>query len=67
MIRIDIPQLDDYNLRIPSGNEAGSNEYWLPGGILPDGACGKHVIDGSKVPHENLTIIERPRILGGGR
>jgi hypothetical protein len=25
------------NLRIPSGNEAGANEFWIPGGKLPDG------------------------------
>jgi hypothetical protein len=57
VIRVDIPHPDGYNLRIPSGNEAGANEYWLPGGILPDG-MREAVIDGSKVSHEDLTIIE---------
>jgi len=57
VIRIDIARLDEYNLRIPSGNEAGANEYWLPGGMLPDG-MREAVIDGSRIPHEDLTIIE---------
>ena len=25
------------NLRIPSGNESGANEHWIPGGYLPTG------------------------------
>ncbi|MFI8631012.1 hypothetical protein ACIGEP_00270 [Microbacterium sp. NPDC077663] len=25
------------NLRMPSGNEAGANEHWIPGGYLPTG------------------------------
>lgn len=25
------------NLRMPSGNEAGANEHWIPGGFLPTG------------------------------
>ena len=47
----------DYNMRIPSGNEAGANEYWLPGGLLREG-MREVVIDGSKVPQDGLTIIE---------
>jgi hypothetical protein len=57
VIRVDIPHPDDYNLRMPSGNEAGANEYWLPGGHLPEG-MPEAVIDGSNVPPEDLTIIE---------
>lgn len=32
LVRIDILDFKDLNLRIPDGNEAGANEYWLPGG-----------------------------------
>lgn len=37
LVRVDIPAPKDLNLRIPSGNEAGANEFWLPGGKLPNG------------------------------
>ncbi|MBV7566020.1 hypothetical protein KW838_03495 [Pseudomonas sp. PDM27] len=37
LVRVDIPTPRDLNLRIPSGNEAGANEFWLPGGKLPNG------------------------------
>ncbi|MBF0315822.1 MAG: pre-toxin TG domain-containing protein [Oligoflexia bacterium] len=37
VVRVDIPKPLDYNLRIPSGNEAGVNELWIPGGQLSDG------------------------------
>ena len=32
LVRIDIIDFCDLNLRIPSGNEAGANDYWIPGG-----------------------------------
>lgn len=32
IVRIDILEFKDLNLRIPDGNEAGANEYWIPGG-----------------------------------
>ncbi|CAD8096542.1 unnamed protein product [Paramecium sonneborni] len=35
--RIDIPNPQKFNLRIPSGNEAGINNLWKPGGLLPNG------------------------------
>jgi hypothetical protein len=44
LVRIDIPKPDDFGLRIPSGNEAGANDQWLPGGKLPTGA-NEAVID----------------------
>jgi hypothetical protein len=57
VIRVDIPHPEDYHLRMPSGNEAGANDYWIPGGLLPEG-MPEAVIDGSAVPPEDLTIIE---------
>ncbi|WP_405135748.1 hypothetical protein [Nocardia sp. NBC_01388] len=38
LVRVDIPHPDTHGLRIPSGNEAGANSQWVPGGKLPDGA-----------------------------
>ncbi|KAI1710724.1 shK domain-like domain-containing protein [Ditylenchus destructor] len=37
MRRIDVPRPRLLHLRIPSGNEAGANELWIPGGYLPTG------------------------------
>jgi hypothetical protein len=37
MVRIDIPDPKGSNVRLPSGNEAGANEKWLPGGKTPEG------------------------------
>lgn len=37
LIRVDIPRPEKFNLRIPSGNEAGANTKWISGGKGPDG------------------------------
>lgn len=37
IVRIDIKNGTALNLRIPSGNEGGANDLWLPGGKLPTG------------------------------
>ena len=37
LVRIDIPNPKQLDVRIPSGNEGGANELWLPGGKLPKG------------------------------
>jgi hypothetical protein len=44
IVRVDFPRPKDLNLRLPSGNEAGASELWLPGGKLPTGAS-EAVID----------------------
>ncbi|WP_375489438.1 hypothetical protein [uncultured Mycobacterium sp.] len=54
IVRIDIPRPQEFNLRVPSGNEAGANEQWIPGGLLPDGAS-EAVIDGGRVPEDGYT------------
>ncbi|CAO3309729.1 hypothetical protein METHP14_40165 [Pseudomonas sp. P14-2025] len=36
------------NLRIPSGNEAGANEFWISGGKLPHGNS-EVVIDAASI------------------
>lgn len=48
LMRIDIAKPKDFNLRVPSGNEAGANEKWLPGGRLPDGNS-EAVLDAGKL------------------
>jgi hypothetical protein len=37
LIGIDVPSTEGLNLRIPSGNEMGTNDLWIPGGTLPNG------------------------------
>lgn len=55
--RIDIVDPEEFNLRIPSGNEAGANEQWIPGGLLPDGSS-EAVVDGGRIPPEDYTVTE---------
>ncbi|WP_240056243.1 hypothetical protein [Pseudomonas silesiensis] len=50
-VRIDIPTPDKLGLRIPSGNETGAKQFWLPGGKLPDGNF-EAVIDAGKISSE---------------
>lgn len=57
IVRIDISDPEDFNLRIPSGNEAGANEQWNPGGILPNGAS-EAVIDGGLIPPDHYTVSD---------
>jgi hypothetical protein len=44
VVRVDIPHSGLDGLRLPSGNEAGANPQWLPGGKLPTGTS-EGVID----------------------
>ncbi|WP_434778581.1 hypothetical protein [Neisseria sp. Ec49-e6-T10] len=37
VLQIDIPPQKSLNVRVPSGNEAGANSQWIPGGKLPTG------------------------------
>lgn len=37
LVRIDIKDLSDLNLRLPSGNEIGANSFWIPGGETSGG------------------------------
>lgn len=61
LVRVDIPDPQELNLRIPSGNEAGASDYWIPGGRLPDGAP-EAVIDAADLPASRYTV----RALAGG-
>jgi hypothetical protein len=60
IVRIDIDHPDNYDLRIPSGNEAGANDQWIPGGKLPDGAS-EAVIDGGNVPRPGYSVTDVPQ------
>lgn len=55
IVRIDIADPKEFNLRIPSGNEAGANEQWIPGGRLPNGAS-EAVVDGGNIPPDDYTV-----------
>jgi hypothetical protein len=57
LVRVDFtPEaMKDLNMRMPSGNEAGANSQWLPGGFLPSGA-NEAVIDSAKAKAGDYTI-----------
>ena len=57
LMRIDVGNPRDYDLRIPSGNEAGANDQWIPGGELPDGSH-EAIIEGGKIPGDGYTVTE---------
>ena len=37
LVRIDVEDLSDLDLRLPSGNETGANSMWIPGGETSGG------------------------------
>lgn len=57
LIRIDVSDLSEVGLRLPSGNEFGANSHWLPGGFtdggVPEGVTG--LIPNNSI---NVTISE---------
>ena len=57
LVRVDFPPeaLDDLGVRMPSGNEAGANDQWLPGGYLPSGA-NEAVVDGGRASADQYSI-----------
>jgi hypothetical protein len=59
VVRIDVPDPGQYDLRVPSGNEAGANESWIPGGFLPEG-LPEAVIDGARVPEDDYVVVKMP-------
>lgn len=54
LVRVDISKPKEVGLRIPSGNEAGTNPQWLPGGKLPNGNS-EAVIDLGSAPAGSWT------------
>lgn len=57
LIRVDVSNPKKYNIRIPSGNEAGTNNLWIPGGQLPNG-YSEAVIDARQISLEDVNIIK---------
>ncbi|MBB5035461.1 hypothetical protein [Prosthecobacter vanneervenii] len=58
--RVDFKDPASLNIRIPSGNEAGANDQWLPGARLPTGTLeGVIDVENTTSPswtHEDLSI-----------
>ncbi len=57
IIRIDIRKPKKLNLRLPSGNETGANELWIPGGKLPNGYLESVVNPVPEGKYTETTII----------
>lgn len=55
LLRVDFDNPRDLDLRIPSGNEAGANDLWIPGGKLPDGGS-EAVIDVGDIDPSGYTV-----------
>ena len=55
LMRVDVAKPKELNLRVPSGNEAGANDLWLPGGKLPNGNR-EAIIDAEGIKPENLFV-----------
>ena len=60
LVRIDIPAPRKLRLRMPSGNEAGANALWIPGGFLPTG-FKEAVIDRIPKGRYTASLIEAVR------
>lgn len=58
IVRIDIPKPRKLHIRIPSGNEVGANDLWIPGGKLPNG-YSESVIDPIPLGKYKETLIEK--------
>lgn len=54
LMRVDFDKPAELDLRMPSGNEAGANEHWIPGGRLPNGNS-EAVIDVGGLPSSRYT------------
>ena len=52
LVRIDVIDVADLHIRIPSGNEAGANSWWVPGGYTSGG-----------VPEAVSDLIPKSRII----
>ena len=53
LVRIDVDTITELNIRIPSGNEAGANKLWIPGGVT-SGGVPEAITD--IIPLENATV-----------
>ncbi|AMP13637.1 hemagluttinin repeat family protein [Collimonas pratensis] len=61
LMRVDIPKPGELNLRIPSGNEAGANDLWIPGGKLPNGNS-EAIIDVGGLPTDRYHVTPVPTV-----
>jgi hypothetical protein len=62
LVRVDIPKPRELDLRMPSGNEAGANSQWIPGGRLPGGGREAVISVGRLQPGQYSTRV----VAGGG-
>ncbi|MFZ4840879.1 hypothetical protein [Mycetocola saprophilus] len=55
LLKVEIPNPERYDLRLPSGNESGANDQWIPGGKLP-GGISEGVINGREIDLKTIEI-----------
>lgn len=59
LVRIDVADPKSLGLKIPSGNEAGANSQWIPGGLLPSGNSEAIIDLGNANPSTYVTTLMR--------
>jgi hypothetical protein len=58
LVRVDFPSPADHGVRMPSGNEPGANDQWLPGGTLPGGISEAVIDAGDLVEGVHYTVTD---------
>lgn len=54
LVRVDIANPRELNLRVPSGNEAGANDQFIPGGFT-EGGLPEAVIDAGQISPDRFS------------
>ena len=57
LMRVDFAAPREHGLRVPSGNEAGANPQWIPGGKLPNGNSEAVIDAGGLAPGSGYTAV----------
>ena len=57
LVRIDVDNVSDLNIRVPSGNEATANDLWIPGGYT-SGGVPEAITDTIPLDRTHVTRID---------
>ena len=57
LVKVDFPKPNELDLSVPSGNEWGANDQWIPGGKLPKGD-DEAVISTKNLSSDNHSVTD---------
>ena len=57
LVRIDVDNVSDLNIRVPSGNKATANDLWIPGGYT-SGGVPEAITDTIPLDRTHVTRID---------